>query len=200
MGAAAIPAGIALAGAGVSAYEGGVAGKAQAGYYGYLADTAKTNAGLAKSEAISKERDIGAQANQEQVNLTNRVNETIGAQKTAMVSGVGASSRSAQDIIGDTLDKGNLDEMALRLNTSMASRNVEITAKSRGLNFGNEASGDLLAGGNALNAARMGQVSSLLSGAGSVANSWYLGKMYAGRGYTNPDSAGDNSGRIGSIS
>jgi len=187
-----IPAGMSLAGGISSAFEQYQSGKAQSSYYNYLSDTAKINEGLSSSEALSQREEIGAEENQKQIALTNRVNETVGAQKAAMVSGVGASSRSAQDIIGDTLNKGDLDEMALRLNADMAGKNAEISARAGAMNYGAQASGYQIAGINARGISTANQTSSLLGSAGSVANSWYMGQLYAGRGY-------GGQGNIGSV-
>jgi hypothetical protein len=181
MGAAAVPGAIALGGAGLSAFAEGQAGKASSDYYGYLADSARINAGLAEAEGTAKQYQIGAETADEQRRLTDRINETVGTQKASVVSGVGASSRSAQDIIKDTLNKGNLDEMALRLNADMKSRNADIEAKMATMNYGAQAAGYNIAGRNAINASKVQQFSSLLGGAGSVANSWYMGDLYSGR-------------------
>lgn len=187
-----VPALIAVAGAGYSAYAQGQAGKAQSNYYNYLSDTAKLNAGLATSEAQEERRQIGTQEAKEQVGLTNRISATVGAQKASVVTGVGGSSRSAQDIIGDTLNKGNLDEMALRLNADIRTKNSDINAQSSIMNFGTQGAGYRMAGKNAIDASRMNQASSLLQGANSVASSYYMGQLYAGRGY-------GGQGTIGSV-
>ncbi len=192
MGAAAIPAGVAVAGGALSAEEEGAAGKATQNYYNYLSSTALLNAGLSTAEGTAAKAQIGAQENQEQIGLTNRVNTTIGAEKTAVVNGVGGSSRSAQQIIGDTLNKGNLDEMALRLNASFAAKKADITAQTGAMNATSQAAGFNIAGINARGAATAQQTNSMIGAAGSVANSYYMGSLYAGRGY-------GGTGNIGSV-
>ena len=192
MGAAALPAGVAVAGGALSAEEEGAAGQAQSNYFGYLADTAKINQDLTGTRATAEKKQIGEQTNREQIDLTNRVAATVGAEKASVVSGVGGSSRSAQDIIKDTLNKGNLDEMSLRLNAFNRSKNADITAQTGAMNFAAQGAGDRIGGINALGAAKVAQTNSLLSASGSVANSYYMGSMYAGRGY-------GGSGNIGSV-
>lgn len=192
MGAAALPAGVAIAGGALSAEEEGAAGGAQANYYNYLASTAKINAGLATTEGTAEKAQIGSEENQEQIGLTNKIAATVGAQKASVVNGVGASSRSAQDIIGDTLDKGNLDEMALRLNAFNRSKNADVTAQTGAMNFNAQAAGAGISGINAVGAAKVAQTNSLLGAAGSVANSYYMGSIYGGRGY-------GGAGNIGSV-
>ena len=181
MGAAAVPAAIGLGGAAYSADQQTKAGAVQSSYYGYLADTANINAGLADAEATSEKKQVGAELNASERELTNRINETVATQKAAVVTGVGASSRSAQDIIKDTLDKGNLDEMALRLNADIKSKNIDIGAATGKMNYTSQAAGYGMAAVNARGAAKAGAQASLLQGAGSVAQSWYSGKQYAER-------------------
>lgn len=179
--AAAVPAAISLGGAAYSADQQTKAGAVQSSYYGYLADTARINAGIADAEATSDKKQVGAELNASERELTNRINETVATQKAAVVTGVGASSRSAQDIIADTLDKGNLDEMALRLNADIKSKNIDIGAATKKMNYTAQASGYGMAAVNAVGAAKAGAQSSLISGVGSVANSWYQSKLYADR-------------------
>lgn len=194
MGAAALPAGVAVAGGALSAEEEGAAGQAQNNYYQYLSSTAKLNEGLATTEGTAEKQQINSETNREQIDLTNRVAETVGAQKASVVNGVGGSSRSAQDIIGDTLNKGNLDEMSLRLNAFNRSKNADITAESGAMNFAAQGAGDRIAGINAIGASKIAQTNSLLGSAGSVANSYYMGSLYGGtgRGY-------GGAGNIGSV-
>lgn len=184
MGAAAIPAAVGVGASAFSYYERGQAGKAESNYYSYLADTANLNSRIADASATAEKRGIGVELADKERQLTNRISETVGVQKAAVVGGVGASSRSAQDIISDTLDKGNLDEMALRLNADMRANNVDIERDTRKMNLDAQAGGYRIAGQNALTASKGAQVTSLLSGAGSVANSWYQGRKYYSRNGT----------------
>ncbi len=120
MGAAALPAAVGLTAAGGidSAIMGGAAGKMQQGYYNYLADTAKTNASLTGAVADSNLRALGYQESQGQLQLTNKLRTTQGAQVAAEAAGgAGASSKTAEQIASDTAQKGSLDEQALRYNT-----------------------------------------------------------------------------------
>lgn len=176
------PAGMSLAGAGLSAYEQGEAGKATANYYNYLAGTSEINAGLTQARSEAERIQIGQESNLQEQHLASRISQTVGAQRAALATGAGASSRTAQDVITDTLDKGSLDEMALRTNSDIRSRNAELAGRIGAFNYGNQAAGYRMAGVTAVNAARMGQVSSLLGGAGSVANSYFMGSMYGQMG------------------
>lgn len=172
MGAAVAAAGVAGAGGLFSAYEAGQAGKAQAGYYSYLANTSKINAGLALATGEERTKEIGAQEFQQVQGLQRKISQTIGAEKAAVVTGAGAGSRTAQDIVNDTMEKGNLDEMAVRYNAAIATKDVQIGARSQAMNYNLQAGGYNIAGGNAAAASRLNQVSSLLGGASSVSNIW----------------------------
>lgn len=181
MGAAAAAGGLSAAGGIYSAVAQGQAGRAQEGYYSYLADTARTNAGLSEKISQAERQNLGRAAGAAQLSLRKRIDATIGAQRAAVVNGVGSGSRSAQKIIKDTINEGNLDEMALRLNIDTRSRSAEIAGIMGRSNALSEATGYNMAGRNARTAARYGQVGSLLGAAGKVANSWYMGSL-AGRG------------------
>lgn len=174
MGAAAIP--LIVAGGAYSAYQQGQAGKAQASYYSYLGKTAQANAGIAIAKGEATRRAIGAQEFDEQQRLSRGIRQTVANQKAAMVNGVGATSRSAQDIVSDTLTKGNLDEMALRYNADLRARNAMIGADAEAFNYESQAGGYSVAGKNAIAGAKAGQISTLLGTAGSVASNWYDAK------------------------
>lgn len=179
MGGAAIPAAISLGGAAYSADQQLKAGEVQSSYYGYLADTAKINSDLSDAEARVEKDQVGAQLSQDERTLKEGIDSTVATQKAATVTGVGASSRSAQHIISDTLDKGNLDEMALRLNADIKSKNIDINAATNRMNYGSQAAGYRMAGVNSGTTSRANARASLLQGAGAVAQSWYTGRQYA---------------------
>lgn len=181
MGAAAMGAGALTAAGGLySAYQQGQEGKAQAAYYSYLGHTANTNAGLALAAGQAESDNVGAERFAQEKALSRRVQETVGAQKAALAAGgAGASSRTAQDIISDTLESGSLDEQALQLNSDMRIKSIMIGAESRAADFRNQAGGYDIAGGNARAISRSRQTGTLLSTAGNVANSYVQGNMYA---------------------
>lgn len=172
-------AGLAMGGSALSAFEQGQAGKAQANYYNYLGAQANTNATLAQARAKADIRNIGMDEFQQTQGVTRRLTQTIGAQKAGLVSGAGASSRTAQDLIKDSMEGANLDELAIRYNADQRSRMAQIGADTQSMNYRAQAGGFGMAAINARNAAGMGQFSTLLGGAGQVANSYYMGQMYA---------------------
>jgi hypothetical protein len=173
MGAAAIPAALTVGG-GLLEYEAqGQAGKNSSAYYDYLARNAKTNAGLATASAKANVEELGTQEEMEMSRLGKNVRGAIGSQKAALVTGAGLGSKTAEQIINDTLQKGNLDEAAIRYNSAMKQKNAMLSGKAAAFNFESEAGSYSLAGRNALNASKINQLSSILGTGRSVASMWY---------------------------
>lgn len=172
MGAAA-PIALAVGGGMLSAHAKGEAGKAQSNYYSYLAGTENTNAALAETGAEIEAKSIGDQAADEFRRMTENTRRVRGSQKAALVGGVGAGSKTAEQISNDTSRTANLDEMALLYNSQMKQRNARLGGKMAALNARTKASGYELAGRNAMDSARLEQASSLLGSTGSVAGMWY---------------------------
>lgn len=207
MGAAGLASGgLTMAGAGVSAYGQGITGKAQANYLDYLSSTASQNAGLAKAEGQSQGYAINEQALVAQRGLTSKIQQTVGAQVAGSVSGAGASSRTAQDIVRDTMNKGELDQEALDYNTNIKARNANISSQMQAFNYQGQAAGYAAGAGNAIAASKIGQVSSILGGASSVANTYWLSSIYGANQQTggnmgnlnpiNPAGVGDGGGML----
>lgn len=175
MGAAAMPAAIGLTAAGgaYSAYQANEAGKASGSYYSYLAETARTNAKLALASGKSATEQIGYQEKEQDRQLQEGIRSTVGAQKAALVTGAGIGSKTGEQVVKDTLNKGNLDEMALRYNAALRTKNAKIGAESNAFNFDNQAFGNEMAGSNARAIGRTNATSSILATGGSVASMWY---------------------------
>lgn len=183
MGGAALPValGATAVGGGVSALAQGAEGKAASSYYGLLANTAKTNASLATSAAASKDTEISAQEGMESRRVAESVRATVGAQKAAFAAGgPGAGSKTAEQIVSDSLTRGDLDQQALRYNADMKRKGVDTSAAFGNVNYGSEAAGFDMSGGNARRAAGIGQLSTLLGTGTSVASTWYTSQMGVG--------------------
>lgn len=175
MGAAALPLAVGTQAAGglYSSYMAGEAGKTQRGYYNYLADTARTNAGLAKASATANLNALGYQESQEQRALTNKLRTVEGAQVAAEAAGgAGASSKTAEQIASDTANKGSLDEQALRYNAALKAKAISTGADSAAFNYESQARGYNLAGSNAMTSARNSQFASILSSGAGIASSF----------------------------
>lgn len=178
MGGAALPALMgAQVGAGAfTAWAQGQQGQAQSAYYGYLANTSMRNADLAQKAARSQIQEVGAQAAQEDRRIGEKVRGTVGAQTAAFAAnGVGVRSKTAEQIVSDTMDKGNIDEMALRYNAAIKSKAIQTGADFQTLNDITQAGGYRLAGQNAQTQAKIAQISTYLGTGSSVASTWYRG-------------------------
>lgn len=164
--------GLQVAGGLFSAGQVGAAGAAQQKYFDYLGDTALQNAALARTTADARNKALNTEAGLQEKNLADKMAVAEGAQKTAVSMGAGLASRTAQDVMKDTLDKGNLDELAIRWNTAMKSKAITDEGAMQAFNFENQAAGDKVAGNQAMRAARMNQIASVLGTGSSVASNW----------------------------
>jgi hypothetical protein len=176
MGAAALPIAIgsSVAGGVMSAYGGAQAAKSTSDYYGYLAGNARINARLAAAKADSDRRSIGYQEGQQERQLGEKVRATIGAQKAALAAGgAGVGSKTAEQIVSDTMDRGNLDEEALRYNADAKGKAAQMGSDVSSMNFRTEAYGDQMSGAAALGAEKFSRASTILGTGGSVASMWY---------------------------
>lgn len=93
-----------------------------------------------------------------------------GVQTAALAgAGIGLSSVTAQDIIGDTAGAATLDQLTIRANAQRQA-NAFIT---QGQQFETDATLNILEGQQAVRAAGFRQGTTLLAGAGSVASKWF---------------------------
>jgi len=201
MGVPALLAGSMVAGGVMSAYGQKMSAGAQSSYYNYLSQTSMMNADLAKAAGEQNIRAVGAAAADEMRRTTERVRSTVGAQKVAMVSGVGIGSRSGQEIIKNTLTQGNLDEQAINMNAEMKQKAIFAGAEMASFNATTQAGGYQLAGANVRAALPFQMASTLLGSATQAASSYYIMSQYAPKktaGYGNIGSLGtpltDNRG------
>ena len=170
-----------VGGTALSMYGQSQSAKSQSAYYNYLAGTSTMNAGLTKAAGEANARAVGIEASDQMRRVTTGVRQTIGAQKAAIAGGVGLSSRSAQDIIKDTLDKGNRDEQAINMNAALKAKSIFAGADMQSFNDMNQAGGYDISGANVRNALPYSEASTLLGGAGQVGSSWYMMSRYNSR-------------------
>lgn len=188
MGAAAIPMAMMVAGGYVKANMEESGADSKAAYYDYLGGMSNANAELAEARAVGESKQIGEQAFSQNRDISRKISQTVGAQRAALAGGAGASSRTAQDIVGDTIDKGQLDEMAINYNATQAQRNAKLSGDAAALNYRSQATGYRLAGDNTRTAAKINRNASLLETATSVASKWYQGNKVrprSGEDYSN---------------
>ncbi|HYA40395.1 MAG TPA: hypothetical protein VEF34_03775 [Syntrophobacteraceae bacterium] len=165
MGLGAVALGAMALGSGVSAVGAVESGQAQAASANYMAQVATNNAAIERQNAqLAIEQGQVAQQNQQL--QTGQKMGGILAQQAA--SGVAPNTGSALDVRASTAEMGALDELTIRYNSQMASRNALIGAESyqaqAGL-YSAQAGWDTTAG-------YFGMGSSLLGGASSVSNRW----------------------------
>ena len=99
-----------------------------------------------------------------------KIEQLKGRQKTVFAaSGVETDSGSALDILSDTAEIGELEALTIRNNAEREAYGHRVQAN----NFGASAQNRLLAADNTTRAAGFSGFSTLLSGAGSVADQFY---------------------------
>lgn len=179
MGGAALPAtlGAQAVGGGISAWAQEQQGKATGSYYGYLADNARLNAGLALSAAKSKKAEISAQEGDAARQIGENIRGTVAKQRVAFAAGgPGAGSKTAEQIVSDTLARGDLDQIALRYNADLKRKGIDTDADFAALDYEGQAKGYGMAGNNARLASKVGQLNTILGTSTSVASNWYSAK------------------------
>lgn len=182
MGGAALPAmmGAQVAGGAVSAWAQGQEGKAAASYYGLLASTAKTNTILNSAAAASKDSEVSAQEGMDSRRVAESVRSTIATARAANAAGgAGAGSKTAEQVVSDSLTRGDLDQQALRYNSDIKRKGIDTNAAFGNINLNAEAAGDEISGKNAMTASRVNQLSTILGTGTSVASSWYMSRLGA---------------------
>lgn len=125
------------------------AGNRENAYYKYLAGTSRQNIGLVEAQAKSDSYGVGTQEMAEVGAINERGRATVGAQKAALVSGAGVGSKTGEQLVSDTVNKTNLDEMALRYNADVKMKNIRVGAELDKFNLENQAQGYEMAGRNA---------------------------------------------------
>ncbi len=172
MGAAAIPAAIGLqvAGSAFAADSAQQAGKAQEGYYRYLASTSDANANLTELGGKVQSRSIQDAAAAEYVQNLRNVKRVEGSQRAGFAANGIAGSVTAEDIARDTNNTAKLDEMAITYNADTQSSEVLRQAGITAMNQRSEAAGYRMAGSQARIAGNRSAIASLIGGASSVAS------------------------------
>lgn len=168
-----------LAGGAMQYFGQSQAAKAQSNYYSYLADTSRTNIEMARASGEAQSRAVSLEEADTLSRRSEKTRQIVGAQKAAMVSGVGAGSRSAQDIIKDTMTKGSLDEQAIRLNAELKRKGIATGTEMESFNLASQAGGYEIAGRNVRAALPWQQASTLLGTATQAGSFWYTANRYS---------------------
>lgn len=146
----------------VGSYRGG---QAQDQAYQYGAAVARNNALVAEQNA----KLIEAQGSESIYRAREETAQTIGLERAGFgASGVDVNRGSAGRTQEDTARVGAANELTIRNNVAREAYAHRVQA----VNFENEAKADTVAGANALQAGKLGALTSLVSGASSTASKW----------------------------
>lgn len=153
-------------------------GKAESKYYKYLASVSNENAKLAEASGQAEIAQLGQSEFQGMQHLVTRKGETIGAQKAALATGAGVGSKTAEQIVSDTINKTEMDEEVLRYNTDLKMKNVLLKSKGEAMNYRAQAGGYEVAAANAKTASKWKAATTILGGASSTAQMGNQFKMW----------------------
>ena len=142
------------------------AGRAKQQQYEYQAQVNENN----KKVAEWQSQDAIARGDIAEKQHRQKVSQLKGRQMAVLAaSGVEIGSGSTLDILGDTAYLGELDALTIRSNAEREAYEYRVDAS----NMQSQAQINRMSGQNSLIAGRTKGMTSLLSGAGSVADKWY---------------------------
>ena len=153
-------------------------GKADSKYYKYMAAVSRENAKLAEASGKAEIYQLGSAEFQNMQQLESRKRETIGSQKAALATGAGMGSKTAEQIVSDTVNKTEMDEQVLRYNTDLRMKNTLLKSKTEAMNYEAQAGGYDVAAKNARSASKWNAASTILGGATSTAMAGRQFKMW----------------------
>ena len=162
----------------LSAYGDIQQGKAESKYYKYMAAISNENAKLAESSGQAEIAQLGQSEFQGMQQLVTRKGETIGAQKAALATGAGVGSKTAEQIVSDTINKAEMDEEVLRYNTDLRMKNALLKSKGEAMNHRAQAGAYEVVADNAKSASKWKAASTILGGASSTAMAGNQFKMW----------------------
>jgi len=140
--------------------------QAQQQQYDYQAQVNENNKQIAEWQAQDATDRGAIKEKQHRI----KISQLKGRQRSVIAaSGVEVDSGSALDILGDTAELGELDALTIRSNAEREAYDYKVAA----MNQSAQAGINRISGQNAASAGRYGAMTSLLSGAGSVADKWY---------------------------
>jgi hypothetical protein len=149
-------------------------GQDKANYYNTLAGQNYKEAADVQEAAVKDITGVQGQAALTTTAVERNAAKVSGAQRAALAaSGVGGGSVTAEDVAKDTATTLGRDKDAIRYNADIKSYEIGTQATLRAKALRDQAVSFGQAGVNAIKAAGLGATSSLLSGAGTVADQWY---------------------------
>lgn len=152
--------------------------KSESKYYKYLADISNENAKLSEASGKAEISQLGTSEFQAMQQIVSRKGEIIGAQKSALATGAGVGSKTAEQVVSDTINKVEMDEEVLRYNTDLKMKNVLLKSKGEAMNYRAQAGAYEVAADNAKTASKWNVSSTILGGAASTAMAGRQFKMW----------------------
>jgi len=146
-------------------------GKAEQQRYDYQAKVDANN----KKVSEWKAQDAIARGDIKEKQHRLKVSQLKGRQNAVIsAGGIEVADGSALDILADTAWMGELDALTIRSNSEREAYDYRVQASNQGA----QSQLNTMAGQNAATAGNYNAMTSLLSGAGSVADKWYTKKGY----------------------
>jgi hypothetical protein len=165
--------GLQAVGGAVGAYGAMQQGRAQASYYGFLANQSRLESGLATATADRQAADTEKAASYTEEIMARNESKALGAQRAGFGANGIAGSVTAQDITKSTMDAAELDKQAVRFNADSKANAAKIQGAMSAFNYDSQATGYDMAGKNALTASKYNATATILGTSGSLASQWY---------------------------
>lgn len=147
--------------------------KAKQNYYNYLASQNEAQATRTIKAGEDQVSAIQTGSLQSQIELDRQSKQLEGRQKAVLArNGVWGNSRTAGDILDDTLTQEERDATALRYNAEVKSWESRTNAKETARALREQASGYRMGGDNARMSGEINRTTSLLSTVTNVADTW----------------------------
>jgi hypothetical protein len=166
---------------GYQAYSQVQEGKAQRSYYNYLAAGNEVEAQLAERQGNTNDTIAQNEGAMKSKEVARQIAGAKGTQTAAIAANMGAGSTTAEDILGDTFDKGQLDQQMVRYNADMKSYEAQTTAKMSAWGSREQAKTNTWQGKVAAAAGKKAAIGTLITTAASVAS---MGAGLGGGGMT----------------
>jgi len=142
-------------------------------YYTYLAKQNDIEAGMTEVRASQDVTMTMDQALQDEKQRAAAVSKLEGTQKAVMAAhGVGGGSKTAENIVNDTMTQSEKDAAALRYNADVKAWSASTAAADKARALRGQAIAYRYAGANAVQAGDINAMSSLIGGAGNVASTY----------------------------
>jgi len=159
----------------ISEYQAGAEG---ARYYKYMASTAERNAVLAEKRGEAQITSIQDVASIESQQVIEEGKALTATQKVAQASSGIIGGVTAQDVQRDTFDKTKMDELMIRRNADVKSREIFDQSTFEALNLRQKADQFELSAKQSKRGGLIKAGAGLLNTATQVSSTWYASKKY----------------------